>query len=289
MKKPILNILNRPAQWHMVGDGFRVYNYFPSGYQIAEHMNPFLMLDFNPQHSFAPSQTPRGVGVHPHKGFETVTIAYQGAVAHHDSAGNSGIIGPGEVQWMTAGSGVLHKEYHELEFSKLGGPFEMIQLWVNLPRQYKSEPPSYQTISLNNRCVWNSKNGASQVHVIAGQFKHVKSNTHTYSEMDVWDMQIYNESLEFVVPDNRHSSCLLINGTAVINEKNANAHDMVLFAHDGNTVKISTESSTRILWLSAQPIFEPVVQYGPFVMNTKQEIVEAMEQFHAGAFGRLED
>lgn len=289
MKKQILDILHRPAQWHMVGDGFRVYNYFPSGYSIAEHMNPFLMLDFNPEHSFEPSSKPRGVGVHPHKGFETVTIAYQGTVAHHDSAGNSGIIGPGEVQWMTAGSGVLHKEYHEQEFSKSGAPFEMIQLWVNLPRKYKSVPPSYQTITYNSRCMWYSNEGNIQVHVIAGVFKDVKSLTRTYSEMDVWDMQINKETLEFEVLKNRHSSCLIVKGSAVINGKLVQEHDLVLLQHEGERVEIAADANVRILWLSAEPILEPVVHYGPFVMNTKQEIIEAMNAFHSGAFGTLED
>jgi len=159
--KKVSQVLPRPNRYNMVGDGFRVYNYFPNGYPIREQFSPFLMLDFNPEHDFGPSPRPRGVDVHPHKGFETVTIAYKGHVAHHDSTGNSGVIHPGDVQWMTAGNGILHKEYHETEFSKTGGPFEMVQLWVNLPAKYKSVPAAYQSIESKDMGLYKlpSENG----------------------------------------------------------------------------------------------------------------------------------
>ena len=289
MKKKIKEILSRPSHWHMVGDGFRVYNYFPSGYPISDHMNPFLMLDFNPEFYFEPSTSPRGVGVHPHKGFETVTIAYQGVVAHHDSAGHSGIIRPGEVQWMTAGSGILHKEYHEAEFSKSGGAFEMIQLWVNLPKAFKNLKPDYQAITLENRCVWFSQKSSSYVHVIAGSFNKLTAKTRTCSVMDVWDLHIIKDTLSFKVPEGRHSSCLVVKGHPEINGSKLKPQDFVLFEHSGVDLEIFSESESIVLWLSGEPINEPVVQYGPFVMNTRQEINEAMEAFHSGAFGYLED
>src|SRR6187397_716250 len=181
MKKTIEKILDQPSRPGMVGDGFRVYNYFPSGYPLRDRMSPFLMLDFGAEHDFGPSDHPRGIDVHPHKGFETVTIAYKGSVAHYDSTGNSGVIRPGDVQWMTAGAGILHKEYHETEFSKKGGPFEMVQLWVNLPKKDKSASPHYQAITAARMGKVELPNDAGTVNVIAGSFNGTTGPAATYS------------------------------------------------------------------------------------------------------------
>ncbi len=188
--KRIEKIFPRPASPGMVGDGFRVYNYFPNGYHLRSKLSPFLMLDFNPAFDFGASARPRGVDVHPHKGFETVTIAYKGSVEHYDSAGNSGIINPGDVQWMTAGSGILHKEFHGKEFSKKGGPFEMIQLWINLPKKNKSTSPKYQSLvaSKMNKVVLAEEGGV--VNVIAGEFNGAKGSASTFTEINMFDIRL---------------------------------------------------------------------------------------------------
>ena len=174
----------------MVGDGFRVYNYFPNGYRIRERVSPFLMLDFGPSFDFGPSNQPRGVDVHPHKGFETVTIAYKGSVEHYDSSGNSGVINPGDVQWMTAGAGILHKEFHEKEFSKLGGPFEMVQLWVNLPKKDKLTAPKYQSLLDTEMNKIDLPNDAGSAKIIAGELNTIKGSATTFTEINVFDIRL---------------------------------------------------------------------------------------------------
>ena len=188
--KQIEKIFTRPANPGMVGDGFRVYNYFPNGYQLRSKLSPFLMLDFNPAYDFGSSDHPRGVDVHPHKGFETVTIAYKGSVEHYDSTGNHGVINPGDVQWMTAGSGILHKEFHEKEFSKKGGPFEMIQLWVNLPKKDKLTAPKYQPLVASEMNKVELPENAGTVKVIAGNFNDVKGSASTFTEINMFDIRL---------------------------------------------------------------------------------------------------
>src|SRR5574343_153703 len=188
--KSVQQVLPPPAP-HMVGDGFRVHNFFPSGYNMPmERMSPFFLMDYNSKVDFSPRENPRGVGVHPHRGFETVTLAFHGKVAHHDSAGNSGVIGEGDVQWMTAGSGVLHKEYHEKEYSQQGGLFQMVQLWVNLPAAHKMTPPKYQGIMRSQMGVYAVENYLGQVEVVAGEFKGVKGPAFTFTPMEVYTMRL---------------------------------------------------------------------------------------------------
>lgn len=288
MNKTIERIIPKPAQPGMVGDGFRVYNFIPRANISQRRMSPFLMLDFNAAFDFGASETLRGVDVHPHKGFETVTIAYQGAVAHHDSAGNSGIIYPGDVQWMTAGAGILHKEYHEENFSKKGGPFEMVQLWVNLPKKDKGTPAHYQAITSGEMKKIDLENNGGTVHVIAGEFNGNKGPAKTYTPVNLFDIKMKaGGKTNFSIPANQNTAILLINGDATINGENAKEHSFVLFGNEGEDITIESNDEAVILVMSGEPINEPIASYGPFVMNTQDEIMEAIKEFQAGKYGVL--
>lgn len=289
MNKKIDRIFSRPAQPGMVGDGFRVYHYFPGGMLTQHRVSPFLMLDFNAEFDFGKSERIRGVDVHPHKGFETVTIAYQGAVEHHDSAGNHGIIYPGDVQWMTAGSGILHKEYHEREFARRGGPFEMVQLWVNLPAQYKSEAPHYQELKAENMGVYHLENGGGSVQVIAGNFNGVEGPAKTYTPVHLFDIRMNaGGNLSTSIDVSYNTSILVVKGSVSVNGNPAPEHSLVLFGHEGTDVEITADKDSVLLLMSGEPINEPIASYGPFVMNTQQEIYAAIEDFQAGKFGHLD-
>jgi redox-sensitive bicupin YhaK (pirin superfamily) len=289
MKKSIEKIIPRPARPGMVGDGFRVFNYIPGGTTSQHRTSPFLMLDFNAEYDFGPSETVKGVDVHPHKGFETVTIAYKGSVAHHDSTGNSGIINPGDVQWMTAGAGILHKEYHEKEFSKTGGPFEMVQLWVNLPKKDKSTSAHYQAITAGQMGKVQLPEQKGIVNVIAGKFNEVAGPASTYSPVNLFDIKLNEKSeVRFSIPSNHNTALLLINGNAEVNGQKVQEHGFVLFGNDGEEITIRTDSKAVVLFLSGEPINEPIASYGPFVMNTQDEIYEAMQDFQSGKFGVLD-
>jgi redox-sensitive bicupin YhaK (pirin superfamily) len=286
--KQIEKIFKRPGQPGMVGDGFRVYNYFPNGYKIRSRTSPFLMLDFNPSFDFGASDHPRGVDVHPHKGFETVTIAYKGSVEHYDSSGNSGVINPGDVQWMTAGSGLLHKEFHEKVFSKKGGLFEMIQLWINLPKKDKLTPPKYQSLvgSEINKVELPGNGGI--VKVIAGNLNGVKGSASTFTEMNVFDIRLnQNGEMKTDIPASHNTSVLVVEGSAEVNGQRAGLHDFVLFKNEGETITIKANENSVLLLLSGEPIDEPIAQYGPFVMNTQQELQETFLEYQAGKFGVL--
>ncbi len=288
MKKAIEKIFQRPQRPGMVGDGFRVYNMIP-GAGITQHrISPFLMLDFNAAFDFGPSDHVRGVDVHPHKGFETVTIAYQGSVAHHDSAGNSGIISAGDVQWMTAGSGILHKEYHEEEFSKKGGTFEMVQLWVNLPKKDKNTTPHYQALTADQMGKHHLSDGKGIVNVIAGNFNAVNGPASTYTPVNLFDIKLENDGVvDFEIPTSHNTALLVINGDIEVNGEFAAEHSFVLFKNEGSKITVKATGKAVVLVLSGEPIDEPIASYGPFVMNTQQEIVEAIEDFQAGKFGVL--
>lgn len=288
MKKNIERIIEKPVQPGMVGDGFRVYNFIPGANISQRRMSPFLMLDFNAAFDFGPSDEPRGVDVHPHKGFETVTIAYKGSVEHHDSTGNSGIINPGDVQWMTAGAGILHKEFHETEFSKKGGPFEMVQLWVNLPKKDKSTPAHYQPITAADMGKITLPDGAGLVNVIAGQVNDVKGPAKTYSPVNMFDIKLKKGGSFTTNVDATHNTALLmVNGSAEVNGEKAGEHSFVLFKNDGEEITITASEDAVILLLSGEPINEPIASYGPFVMNTQAEIYEAIEEFQNGKYGVL--
>ena len=288
MKKSIERIIPRPARPGMVGDGFRVYNMIPGAGISQQRISPFLLLDFNAAYDFGPSERVRGVDVHPHKGFETVTIAYQGSVAHHDSAGNSGVINPGDVQWMTAGSGILHKEYHEQEFSRRGGPFEMVQLWVNLPKKHKGEQPHYQGITAGQIQKVTLSGNAGLVNIIAGNYADVKGAADTYTPVNLFDVKLKKDgTVNFNIPATHNTALLVINGAVTIDGQTAAEHSFVLFANDGEELTIKAGTDAVLLLLSGEPINEPIVSYGPFVMNTEEEIYEAIQEFKSGKYGML--
>lgn len=288
--KPVEAVIAPPPP-HMVGDGFRVHNFFPGSKLIdKKRMSPFFLLDYNAKIEFGPSKNPRGVGVHPHRGFETVTIAYHGRVAHHDSAGNSGVIGEGDVQWMTAASGLLHKEYHEKEFSKQGGMFQMVQLWVNLPAKDKMSAPKYQEITNAKMGKYELPGDKGAVEVIAGEYKNVKGPAFTFTPMHVYNARLKKDAvvqLSFAAGYN--TGILMIEGSAVINEQNAPSDHFVLFKNEGELIDITASEDAVLLILSGEPINEPIAQYGPFLMNKWEELEQALEDVNAGKFGVLED
>lgn len=281
-----------PPPFHMVGDGFRVHNFFPSTPQIGlAGMSPFFLLDYGSKWQVPPSNTPRGVGVHPHRGFETVTIAYHGKVAHHDSAGNSGVIGEGDVQWMTAGAGVLHKEYHEEEFSRKGGILQMVQLWVNLPSKYKMTPAKYQPIEHKDMKKILLDDGRGYIELIAGKYNTIVGPASTFSPMNLFNAKLLkgSETL-FSFNRNFNTGLLVIEGDVKINSsKNAPENHFVLFGHDGEDIVVEAVKDSVVLVLSGEPIHEPIASYGPFVMNTETEIKQAYADYNNGKFGYLED
>ncbi|HWK02114.1 MAG TPA: pirin family protein [Puia sp.] len=288
MKKKIERIIAQPARPGMVGDGFRVFNYIPGNNVPQQRISPFLLLDFNAEFDFGPSDHLRGVDVHPHKGFETVTIAYKGSVAHHDSAGNSGVIKPGDVQWMTAGAGILHKEYHEQEFSKKGGPFEMVQLWVNLPKKDKLTAPHYQGITKEQMGKLELPGGQGLVNVIAGTFNGITGPAQTYSPVNLFDIQLKKGGvLRTTLPAGHNTAILVINGQVEVNGQAADKHSFVLFKNEGEEIDIRAEEDAVLLVLSGEPLNEPIASYGPFVMNTQEEIMESIREFQTGKFGVL--
>jgi quercetin 2,3-dioxygenase len=286
--RSIKSIITAPSH-HWVGDGFKVHNFIPSRVS-HDQISPFIMLDYGATTYFEPTETPRGVGSHPHRGFETVTIAYKGRVQHHDSEGNSGVIGTGEVQWMTAGSGILHKEYHEKEWAKQGGEFQMVQLWVNLPAKNKMTKPGYQAITRENIKRVELENEAGYLEVIAGKYGKISGPATTYSDIDLWNVYLTKVSeTTITIPYSHNASLLVIEGHIEIDGKKVEAGNMVVFEQDGNeTINIKTEKGAIILVMSGEPIDEPIVSYGPFVMNTEEQIVEAVNDFNNGKFGVLE-
>lgn len=279
----------RPGVPHFVGDGFRVHNFIP-GSSAMERTSPFIMLDYNSKYNFPPSEIPKGVGVHPHKGFETVTIAYKGRVEHGDSSGGGGVIGEGDVQWMTAGNGVLHKEFHETEWSKQGGEFQMVQLWVNLPAKDKSTPAKYQAIKNQDIPRVSVANGNGEVEVIAGEFQAIKGAASTFTPINMFNVRLKKDAettLSF--PKNYNTALLVIEGRIVVNnEHNVPTDYFVLFRNDGENIILKASDDAIVLILSGEPINEPIAAHGPFVMNTRQELIQAFNDFNEGKFGHLD-
>nr|WP_294938493.1 pirin family protein [uncultured Flavobacterium sp.] len=287
-----IELVAAPRAPHFVGDGFRVHNFIPSGYHLdMERMSPFIMLDYNSKYHFPPSEIPKGVGVHPHRGFETVTIAYKGKVAHHDSAGGGGIIGEGDVQWMTAASGVLHKEYHEEEFSKTGGDFQMVQLWVNLPAKDKMSTPKYQGITNDQISKYELPDNAGIIEVIAGNYRDVKGAASTFTPVNLQNAKLNRGGkAAFIFPAHYNTGLLVIEGSIKVNDSEIVPTDhFVLFENEGEDFTIEALENAIVLVLSGEPIAEPIVAHGPFVMNTEGEILQAFEDVKAGKFGYLED
>lgn len=280
-----------PTNTHMVGDGFKVMNFFPNGRGFEERMSPFFLLDFNAEVNFPPSEISRGVGVHPHRGIETITFAYKGSVAHHDSAGNSGVINPGDVQWMTAGGGVLHKEYHEKNFDKQGGAFEMVQLWINLPKQHKMVPAKYQSILHANKPKIDLPHNAGSVHVVAGQYKGLKGIASAYSPVNIVDFHLNAGGVvDFAMPGNFNTGILVVDGSITVNKViNVPENHWVQLKNEPGEIHVKANDKTILLLLSGEDLKEPYVSYGPFVMNTEEEIHQAIADYNAGKFGYLAD
>src|SRR5712671_6739030 len=287
--RQILGVYSAPRQ-HWVGDGFPVRTML-SHHDQGSHVSPFIMLDYAGPARFEPTKVRRGVGVHPHKGFETVTIVYEGEVEHRDSTGAGGLIGPGDVQWMTAGSGILHEEFHSPAFAAKGGNFEMVQLWVNLPAKDKTARPGYQTLLNADIPVVELPARAGTVRVIAGSFASAKGPARTFTPMNIWDVRLASgKTATLDVPDGHTLSVLVLTGTVEVNGREiAREAQMVLLGREGGGITIEANGEAKILVLSGQPIDEPVFARGPFVMNTATEIEQAMREFRAGKFGSMTD
>ncbi|WAX71560.1 pirin family protein [Gallibacterium anatis] len=279
-------------QAYWVGDGFLVQPLF-SHMGEDRGTNPFLMLDYAAPQYYEPNKrTPRGVGQHPHKGFETVTIAYQGEVEHRDSSGGGGVIKAGDVQWMTAGAGIIHQEFHSEAFSRRGGMFEMVQLWVNLPRKDKNVPAHYQHLAKENIPVVEFADNAGYARIIAGNFADIQGAAKTYTKMNVWDMVINaGREVEIEIPESQSLSMVVLRGKATFNHnEQASAGQLVNFERSAGKVTITAaDEELKILLLAGEPIEEPVVGYGPFVMNSFEEIRQAVNDFNAGKFGQIEN
>lgn len=283
--KKILDVYTGPRP-HWVGDGFPVRTLFSYDRQ-GKHISPFLLLDFAGPHDFAPTSYRRGVGQHPHRGFETVTIVYEGELEHRDSTGAGGLIGPGDVQWMTAASGILHEEFHSEAFARNGGTLEMVQLWVNLPARDKLSAPSYQTILDRSIPAIPLAGGAGTLRLIAGEFEGYRGPAKTFTPIDVWDLRLEGgKPLSLPQVDGRTSVLVVlrgavqVNGSRVVREAQA-----VLFDRVGDEVLLEANDEALMLLLAGDPIEEPIAAYGPFVMNSDAEIHQAIQDFEAGRFG----
>ena len=287
MKKQILGT-HRDKHGHWVGDGFPVRTLF-SYDNLASHLSPFLMLDYAGPANFLAAQQPRGVGEHPHRGFETVTIVYQGEVAHRDSAGNSGIIGPGDVQWMTAAGGVLHDEFHSPAFTERGGALEMAQLWVNLPARHKMSAPRYQAIVATQIPNVALPEGAGMLRVIAGEYQGARGPAATFTALNVWDLRLQaGKNVTPQIAPGQTTALAILRGSVMVNGTHrAGEAELVILDLIGNEVELSAEKDTSLLVLTGEPIGEPIVGYGPFVMNSRKEIQTAIGDFQAGRFGRM--
>lgn len=285
--KKILGIYRSPHA-HWVGDGFPVRSLFTYD-DLASKISPFLLLDYAGPHDFTPTNDRRGVGQHPHRGFETVTIVYQGELEHRDSTGAGGLIGPGDVQWMTAANGIIHEEFHSPAFARSGGTLEMVQLWVNLPARDKRAAAGYQTLLSADIPVLQLPDNVGSLRVIAGAYQGLSGPAKTFTAMDVWDMQLNaGSTLQLPVAAGRNAALVVLRGTVRVNgERDAGPASLVLLEREGEDVAIEALERASLLLLSGEPIDEPIVGYGPFVMNTQAEIAESFDDFHSGRFGHM--
>jgi len=280
-----LAFIKRSNGSHWVGDGFPVRNIF-SYNDIHEEMSPFLMLDYGGPTRFEPTTQRRGVGSHPHRGIETVTIVYDGEVTHRDSSGGGGTIGPGDVQWMTAAGGLVHEEFHSPEYARTGGPFEMIQLWVNLPAKDKMSAPGYQGITQSQvkHCVL--PDDAGEVRVIAGRYGDNTGPASTYSPMNVWDVRLKaGKVATFTLPAGHTCAVFVVSGELTFGEHKVAQAELAVMEREGDTLVLQASKDSKLLLLNGLPLNEPIVGYGPFVMNSEQEIRQAFEDFRAGKMG----
>ena len=285
--KKILGRFGNPNM-HWVGDGFPVRSLF-SYNNHGQAISPFLLLDYGGPRDFEPSASQRGVGQHPHRGFETVTIVYDGEVAHRDSTGQGGVIGPGDVQWMTAAGGIIHEEFHSPAFARAGGSFQMVQLWVNLPAKDKMATPGYQSILSADIPSVDLADGAGKVRVIAGDFAGTRGPARTFTPVNVWDVQLNGGStVDLDLPDGHNSIVVVLSGQVTVGDaETAGEAEIVLFGSEGAGTTIAAKEDSKLLVLTGEPIDEPIVGYGPFVMNSETEIRQAIDDFNKGEFGRI--
>jgi hypothetical protein len=285
--KSIIGIYTSPRT-HWVGDGFPVRTLF-SYDNLGKHISPFLLLDHAGPAEFTPTTERRGVGQHPHRGFETVTIVYKGEVEHRDSTGSGGKIGPGDVQWMTAASGILHEEFHSEGFAKTGGTLEMVQLWVNLPAKDKMADAGYQTILDADIPSIALKDEAGSLRLIAGEFDGHRGPAHTFTPIDVWDLRLNGgKLLTLDLHEGRNTALVVLRGTVQVNGLElVREGQLALFERNGHQISLEANNDAIVLLLSGEPIDEPIVGHGPFVMNSEQEIHQAFADFQSGRFGRM--
>jgi quercetin 2,3-dioxygenase len=283
-----LGSIYRSGDRHWVGDGFPVRTLF-AYHGLEAAISPFLLLDYGGPAEFPPTTKRLGVGEHPHRGFETVTIVYDGEVEHRDSTGGGGRIGSGDVQWMTAGAGIVHEEFHGSNFARHGGKFEVVQLWINLPAKHKMAPPRYQTIEKDQIPVVLLANGTGSIRVIAGEYSGTVGPAHTFTPIDVWDLRLTSrESLDFSVPDGYNTVLVVLKGSVTVNGSELiQAAEVGLFERTGQTISLEAADNTTALLLSGETIDEPIVGYGPFVMNTTEEIHQAIADYQSGKMGSL--
>lgn len=285
--KRLLDV-HAPAEPHWVGDGFYVRSAFTYD-DLGRELSPFLLLDYGAPREFPAGSPRRGVGAHPHRGFETVTVAYQGEIEHRDSSGGGGVIGPGDVQWMTAGAGIVHEEFHSGGFARAGGTLEMVQLWVNLPAVHKRAPPRYQSVLAKQIQNVALPDDGGRVDVIAGEFGGRKGPARTFTPIELWNVTLRaGVSAELPLTDGHNTALLVLKGAVRLNgEREAGAGELAVFAREGDSLSARTVSDTTFLLMSGEPIDEPIVGYGPFVMNTAAEIQQAIEDYQRGRMGAL--
>lgn len=278
-----------PPRGHWVGDGFPVRSLFSYDRMGASNISPFLLLDYAGPSEFPPAQRPRGVGQHPHRGFETVTVVYSGELEHRDTSGAGGLIGEGDVQWMTAGAGIVHEEFHSQQFTERGGLLDMVQLWVNLPASAKDTPAAYQTLLNENIPRVSLEDDGGTLRVIAGEYLEHKGPANTFTPINVWDLRLEpGARVNLPVPEGYTTLVAVLNGSVQINETDIlRDAELASLDREGQEVVLESNNDARLLVLSGEPIDEPVVGYGPFVMNTEGEIKQAMLDFQSGKFGAL--
>jgi len=281
--------IERSSGTHWVGDGFPVRSVF--GYNdLGRELSPFLLLDYAPPTRFEPTGQKRGVGAHPHRGFETVTVVYQGELEHRDSSGGGGRIGAGDVQWMTAGGGIIHEEFHSGDFARQGGTLQMAQLWVNLRARDKEARPGYQTLLKEEIPSVALADGAGNVRVIAGEYGGHKGPASTFTPINLWDLSLRaGKSAELPLPDGHTTAVLVVAGEVTVSdEQKAAEGDLVIFHRAGNAVALKANNDSKLLVMAGEPIAEPIVGMGPFVMNSREQIVQAFSDFQSGRMGKLD-
>ena len=276
-----------PREQHWVGDGFYVHTLINPSPDLYPFITPFLLMDYAPPREFPPTEAKKGVGEHPHRGFETVTFAIEGEVEHRDSAGGGGVIGTGDVQWMTAASGLVHEEFHSRDFAKRGGSFEMVQLWVNLPAAKKMTKPRYQGIK-NSQFPRVDLSNSTEAQVVSGSLQGKKGPCDTHTEINTFLVNSAEEdNISFSFKDGTNSLVLVLRGSVTCENQKIGEKSLLIFERDGEEISFKVEKDTRLLVLNGEPIDEPIAAYGPFVMNTKEELVQAFQDFQSGKMGRL--